>query len=552
MRYFSFSLLMASLLMLLPLTSWSFIPNPGDSIDEDLVNWYNLDPKEDKVLGTGVNRAYKELLKDRSPKRKIVVAVIDAGVDIDHEDLQGKIWVNQDEIPGNGVDDDNNGFIDDIHGWNFLGNADGENIEFCNYEFVRVVRDRQSLFEGVTDASQVPDSLKASYEEYQQCLAMYEEERGEMEEMEKSFSAFETQFNWYEDILKRHLDQKRDLSPKDIYGVRSEDREILQAKGFFLYLFDNGFSYDDMRDEKNHMTTALTKHLSLEFNPRTIINDDLESLENPHGNPDVKGVRPSHGTLVAGIIAANRDNELGIDGIASNVEIMALRAVPDGDEYDRDVALSIYYAVDNGADIINLSFGKDFSPQKHLVDQALEYASSRRVLIIHAAGNSGDNLDTVHHFPIKYFGEADSVSNWIVVGANDQKKGKNMAGSFSCYGQHSVDLFAPGVSVVSTQPGNRYSVTSGTSFSCPVVSGVAALVWSYYPELTPVELKEVLLSSVTDMGRKKVYRPANGDDKEKVRFEEMSVTGGIINAYNALQLAEQYASAKRETAGTAD
>ena len=184
MRYFSFSLLMASLLMLLPLTSWSFIPNPGDSIDEDLVNWYNLDPKEDKVLGTGVNRAYKELLKDRSPKRKIVVAVIDAGVDIDHEDLQGKIWVNQDEIPGNGVDDDNNGFIDDIHGWNFLGNADGENIEFCNYEFVRVVRDRQSLFEGVTDASQVPDSLKASYEEYQQCLAMYEEERGEMEEME--------------------------------------------------------------------------------------------------------------------------------------------------------------------------------------------------------------------------------------------------------------------------------------------------------------------------------------------------------------------------------
>ncbi|MEQ9262084.1 MAG: S8 family serine peptidase [Owenweeksia sp.] len=533
------------LLIAIPSISWSFIDNPGDSIDEDYVNWYNQDPDEDKVLGAAVNRAYKELLNDRTPEKKIVVAVIDGGVDIDHEDLKGRIWINKNEIPDNGIDDDSNGFVDDLHGWNFLGNSKGENIVYGNYEFVRILRDRAPWFEGVTNISEVPDSLHTAYREYKQCQALYEEKLDRIRENYKNFMGFEERFNRYEDIIKKHLDQKTNLTLKDVYGVRSQEREVLQAKGFLIYILENGFSYADMKNEKKHMEAALNHHLNLAFDPRSIINDDLTTLNNPHGNPDVKGTRAKHGTMVSGIIAAGRDNAIGIDGIASNVEIMALRTVPDGDEYDRDVALSIIYAVNNGANVINMSFGKDYSPQKHLVDEALKYAASKNVLIVHAAGNSSDNLDTVPHFPIKYYGAVDTIQNWMVVGANDRKKGKKMVGTFSCYGSEEVDLFAPGVNVVSTKPNNGYDVTNGTSFSCPVVSGVAALVWSYYPELSAVQLKEILMASATDFGKKKVYQPNKEGDKEKIRFSELSRTGGIVNAYEALLLAEKYVSGEK-------
>jgi subtilisin family serine protease len=285
----------------------------------------------------------------------------------------------------------------------------------------------------------------------------------------------------------------------------------------------------------------LQQHLNLEYNPRTLVADNPEDINDRlYGNNNVIGPRADHGTPVAGIIGAVRGNNLGIDGIAQEVQLMILRAVPQGDERDKDIALAIRYAVDNGAHIINMSFGKDFSPHKHYVDEAVQYAEAHNVLLVHAAGNDGQNIDLVDNFPTKHYKAGKQANNWIEVGATSLKADKNFNGIFSNYGKQNVDLFAPGVDVISLAPDNKYDKMDGTSFAGPVVSGVAALVWSYYPELTAQELKEVLMKSCTLYPKLKVHTPAEDPTKkQKVNFSDLSVTGGVVNAYEALKLAQK-------------
>jgi subtilisin family serine protease len=516
-----------------------------DSLDKKHLNWHNKDPKKDKIPGTSTDRAYNELLKSKAPKKKVVVAVIDSGVDIEHEDLQGKFWTNKGEIPGNGIDDDGNGFIDDIHGWNFLGNSAGESFSFEVLEQTRVVRMFQPLFNDVKNENEVSEEKRADYKLYLVCKNDYETALEKHQKRRKDIEAFEKALNQAESFIKEHLG-KEDFTSKDVEKITSQSEKLVWAKNFLLPRYKQGFSRNAFIDYKDYNDLYLEKHLNLDFNPRAIIGDNIEDFDDRnYGNNDVKGDRSDHGTMVAGFIAANRNNGIGIDGIAENVEIMVLRTVPKGDELDKDVALSIIYAVNNGADIINLSFGKDYSPQKQFVDYAIKYAEDKNVLIIHAAGNSALNIDETERYPSHRYSNNTYATNWLNVGASSITADKKLAAEFSNYGKQNVHLFAPGAKVITTYPENKYEMTNGTSFSCPVTSGVAALVLSYYPELSAVELKEILIKSTTNYKKLKVLQPnTSSPEKIKIPFSTLSQTGGIVNAYQALILAEKYINDK--------
>jgi subtilisin family serine protease len=248
---------------------------------------------------------------------------------------------------------------------------------------------------------------------------------------------------------------------------------------------------------------------------------------------------PFHGTHVSGIIGAVRGNGKGIDGIADNVRIMTIRAVPDGDEHDKDVALAIRYAVDNGAKVINMSFGKYFSPQKQWVDDAVKYAESKGVLLVAAAGNEAFLVDTMPHYPAPILNEGRKVNNWIMVGASGDPSNGGLIANFSNFGKKDVDVFSPGVNIYSTIPGgNTYGNASGTSMASPVTAGVAALLMSYYPNLTAAQVKTVIEKSAVPVNAKVKQPNKGGEDDSEVSFSELSRTGGILNAFEAVKLAE--------------
>lgn len=509
-----------------------------DSLPVKYLNWYNRSPSQDKIQGAATDQAYRELLNDKSPCKKVVVAVIDGGVDIYHPELEGKIWTNKKEIAGNGLDDDNNGYVDDIHGWNFIGNSKGEHLLYENMEYVRIFKKLNPRFSGVTDENGLPADDKQLYAVYVKSKIKYEEELRKYTRRAKDLESFERYVNHQEEVLKKYL-RKQDLTAADVRAVKTKSEMVNEAKKVMLDLYDKGFTRKDLSDMQKRSNDFLTYYLNLDFNPRMLVNDDPENISDlNYGNNDVKGPRSFHGTFVAGVIAAIRGNGQGPDGVANHVEIMTLRVVPDGDERDKDVALAIRYAVDNGADIINMSFGKYFSITRGILDDAVRYAGNHNVLMIHSAGNEADNLDLTEHYPSAILADGSKVSNWITVGATSDILNKEFCGVFSNYGAENVDLFAPGVNIVSLAPDGKYEMGDGTSFSGPVVSGVAALVWSYYPELTAIQLKDILLESSTKYPKAKVYSPDTKSSKrKKVQFATLSRTGGVVNAYNALQAA---------------
>ncbi|SDJ83284.1 Subtilase family protein [Catalinimonas alkaloidigena] len=505
----------------------------------EYINWHNADPTLDHIQGVSTEQAYG-LLKNKK-SRTVRVAIIDSGIDINHEDLKGKIWTNSGEIPGNGIDDDKNGYVDDIHGWNFIGGADGKNVNYETLELTRLYRKYQKQFDG-RSADQISASEKHAYEAYQAVKQEYdrqlEEARRESESIENIASAFQ----YTDGVIKNHLGKAK-YTLADLEAIQSDDEMIMKAADFLKLLLRNKFSVADLDQAQQHYRELLHYNLNLEFNPRDIVGDNPEENSDVHyGNADVIGVDPEHGTHVAGIVGAQRGNGLGLDGIAENVEIMVIRAVPSGDERDKDVANAIRYAVDNGAQIVNMSFGKSYSPHKQWVDEAVRYAESHGVLLVHAAGNDAENNDVTPNFPTNaYSDNGPAAQNWITVGATSRTQDLDFVANFSNYGNASVDVFAPGVDIYSTLPHNEYDLRSGTSMASPVVTGVAALVWSYYPELSAEQLKEVLVKSSLRY-RGKVYRPDEEGHKKKVKFKKLSTSGGVVNAYEAVKLAEELTS----------
>lgn len=484
------------------------------------LNWYNMDLKQNKIAGASVDIAYSTVLANLKPQKTVIVAVIDGGVDVNHEDLKGKIWVNTDEIPNNNIDDDNNGYIDDMHGWNYIGNRQGANVNYENYEYTRL--------------------LKQDINKYPKAKELYDKELEKRQSEKTSLQQLDENIKICKSIILD--DTKIEVKSKeDLAKVNSKAPNVVIAKKFLTRIYKLGFTDSDFEKMKEHNNEFLNYYLNKDFDARSIINDDPNNLDDRnYGNADVKGPRAEHGTMVAGIIAANRDNNIGINGIASDVRIMALRTTPSGDERDKDVALAIMYAVDNGADIVNMSFGKQFSPQKEFVDKAVKYAESKGVLLIHSAGNSGENIDISESFPTDKYLNGGEATNWISVGASQMLVNKEFAANFSNYGAKQVDIFAPGVDIVSTTDSvNMYNMLSGTSFSGPVVTGVAALVLSYFPNITPQQMVDLLLESSIKID-KSVLIPGLGlEKKTKTSFSSLSRSGGIVNAYNALLLAQQ-------------
>ena len=508
----------------------------NDSTNEAPNDWLHKDLTEDDYQGISSGKAYRELLKGKKSKT-VVVAVLDSGVDIEHEDLKDVIWVNEDEIPGNGIDDDNNGYVDDVHGWNFLGGKD-ESFNGAPLEVTRLYRQYKPLFEG-KKAEDFSGKKAKQFSLFEEIKAEYEEGLNLAEQNLAALKQYQGIYQFAKPFIEQKL-QGKPMTVENIKAIDSGTEEVNVAKEFMAFAIQNKWDEDFFKEAIDYFTAEVDYHYNLELFPKKKLGLDPADLSNRfYGNNDVTGPDSDHGTHVAGIIAASRNNGFGINGIADNVKIMSVRTVPDGDEYDVDVANAIRYAVDNGAQIINMSFGKDYSPNKKYVDKAVKYARKKGVLLIHASGNDGENIDVEESFPtdnLKRSFSGKLIDNWVEVGASSWKDGEQMVADFSNYGDKSVDVFAPGVDIYSTKPDQTYEKADGTSMAAPVVSGLAALIMSYYPELDYKEVKDILLRSATSFEGKKVITP--GSD-ELIDFGLLSTTGGIVNAYEAIKLAEQ-------------
>ncbi|MFN5459721.1 MAG: S8 family serine peptidase [Bacteroidota bacterium] len=505
-------------------------------------DWFNLDQQLDKSNGLGTERVYRELLKGKK-STTVIVGVIDSGVDIEHEDLKDIIWTNKNEIPGNGLDDDRNGYIDDIHGWNFIGGANGKNINYERLEMVRIYKELDQKYNGKNE-NEVKDK-----DEYKLYLEVKEKTEKEIKKVGGQLNQINFIFDQIVSInkeIKSSLNIEK-VKKSTLLSYKSEDVKKKQMIGLIsTFLQDDNTSLDDFINElsegKEYLDARMRYNLNPDYDQRMeIVGDDENNpYEKYYGNNDVKGEDPGHGTHVSGIIGAIRNNNIGINGIADNVRIMPIRAVPNGDERDKDIANAIYYAVDMGCHIINMSFGKTYVKHKDALEKAIKYAESKGVLMVHAAGNESTDIDVTTHYPTKRIkGSKKGCKNWIEVGALSWKTGLELPASFSNYGKKTVDVFAPGVDIYSTFPGNKYKKENGTSMACPATAGAAALLKSYFPQLTSKDIKSILEKTVNKSYKKTMVKlPISGMAKDKqVEFSELSKTGGFINLFEAVKLA---------------
>lgn len=498
----------------------------SDLTDAQEKDWSHLDLVKDTIPGMSVEKAYDDIIKNKKGKTTIV-AIIDSGIDIDHEDLRDVIWTNTKEIANNGKDDDGNGYIDDIHGWNFLGDAYNEQLEY-----VRL------LASGDTSNPRYAEAKKLYDEEYQK------------------YSGYKTQ---YEQILQsvttadaavsKYL-KKTAYTKDEVNAIKTDDAALQQAIGtikmVYGYGFDTAAKFEkELNDALEQFTERLNFNLNKDMSGRTTGDNPNVLNDKPgYGNGNVKPVSDTetHGTHVAGIVAAERNNGKGMNGVANNVKIMVVRAVPNGDEYDKDIANAIRYAVDNGAKVINGSFGKSFSPHAQWVYDAIKYASDHDVVIVHAAGNDGANLDTDYNFPNDQVDNGKEMStSFITIGSLAPKYGSKMVSSFSNYGKVNVDVFAPGSDIYSTFPENKYESISGTSMASPAVAGLAGLIRSQYPSLKASQVKDIILKSGLPLTTKVIV---GGDAKNVQPFGNLSKSGRIANTYNALIMASEVANKK--------
>lgn len=510
---------------------------PFVSVAQRKANWQNLDLKLDSTFGISTERAYKELLKGKK-STPVIVAVLDGGVDLNHEDLKRVIWSNKKEIAGNGIDDDKNGYIDDVNGWNFLGGKDGKSVEFETLELTRLVRRDNARFAGLTSET-VAAKDKNDYD-------VFITNRAELEKRLITAKSNVQGIAGFKYVLEQLVKKMGVTNPTvaDFEKFKPEGQQEERMKATLLDIlkemdFKTFYEGQIVAGYKQY-TEQVKYNLNLDYNPRDIVGDDPNnSKERFYGNNDIKGPDALHGSHVSGIIGADRTNDLGIKGVADNVMIMGVRNTPNGDERDKDVANAIRYAADNGAKVLNMSFGKAYSWDKAVVDEAVKYAVSKDVLLVQAAGNDNANIDVEPNFPSRKYLDGKIATSYIVVGASNYKDDESLKAEFSNYGKTAVDVFAPGVRINSTVPdNNKYAEEDGTSMAAPVVTGLAALIRSYYPKLTAVQVKEIILKSVVKVNHN--VNMMKGAETVSVPFSDLSVTGGIVNTYNALKLAATY------------
>ncbi|WP_407521646.1 S8 family peptidase [Lacibacter sp. MH-610] len=510
--------------------------------DDVLKGWHLKNNDKDGFYGISLEQAY-EFLKDKK-STPIIVAVIDSGIDTLHEDLKPVLWKNPKEIPGNGIDDDKNGYVDDVYGWNFLGGKDGRNVKEESLEAARLYHALKQKYGGDVDEAKLSPLEKEEYRIFKEAKEDIEGGATDAQSQILFLRNLYKQSAAADSILKTAF--KKEYTGNEVAGFKPGNSKEANAKATMLTLF-KAFEMMDapnttiMKEFTDYYNGQERKAEAMDAPPKNfradIVKDNYYDFNDRYyGNPDVMASTPFHGTHVSGIIAAARNNGVGVDGVANNVKIMMIRAVPDGDEYDKDIALAIRYAVDNGARIINMSFGKGFSPQKKWVDEAVQYAKSKGVLLVHAAGNDGNNVDSTENFPNPVFKDTKQrATNFITVGASGDPKTGGLAADFTNYGKKEVDVFAPGVKIYSTVPGGTtYGFAQGTSMASPVVAGVAALILSYYPDLSPEQLK-YCIEKGAQVQNIEVKKP--GNPEEMIRFNQLSQTGGLLNAYESIKIA---------------
>lgn len=535
-------------------SSPTIVTTPVENIDEiplknipltdtQLQTWGYSDLSLDTIPGMSINKAYNEIIKNRTGS-SVIVGVIDSGVDTGHEDLKSVIWVNKDEIPNNKKDDDRNGYVDDIHGWNFLGNSIKENLEYT-----RIYKSLKSKYDG-KDASSISSADRKEFDLYQRAKAEYEKEYSETVATRDQYQQIKQQLVQAHAAVSAKLG-KEDYTKQELAAMPATTEQMAQYKGMLSQIQNNvneniPEALKQLNEAIEYYAGRLDSHFNLNLDGRAVVGDDpYDITDTDYGNNDVSGPSKDmedvkHGTHVAGIIAAKRNNNIGVNGIANNVRIMVLRAVPDGDEYDKDIALSIRYAVDNGAKIINTSFGKYFSPNAEWVIDAIKYADEKDVLIVNAAGNESIDLDKTAVYPNDQFPDAPTevADNVLSVGALNYEYGSGLVAGFSNYGKTNVDVFAPGVKIYSTVPNNKYEFMQGTSMAAPAVTGVAAIIRSLYPKLSAEEVKQIIMES--GIPTKASVTIGEGGQSTK-KFSDLSVSGKMVNLYNALILAEKVA-----------
>lgn len=499
--------------------------------------WHHLDPKTDSVMGIGTERAYRELLIGRKAT-PVIVAVIDGGIDATHEDLKAVMWTNTKEVAGNGKDDDRNGYVDDVRGWNFIGGKDGRNVQFDQKEETRLVAKLGPRYATASRAS-LPVAQQSEFDLYTQAKAEYDSKRAEELSTVRRLTQLEAQLSTLISELKQAFGVAR-LDTALLHHPPTADSTLHQmATRLYPAVAQRGYAYADdaLRGLQKRISSVkglVDYGYNLHYDPRPLVGDRPDNLtEIGYGNADITGPDADHGTHVAGIIAADRTNKLGVLGVADHAYVMGIRSIPNGDERDKDVANAIRYAVDNGAKIISMSIGKAFSPDRRVVDDAIRYADTKGVLLVHAAMNDHLNVDSAAFYPAARYPDGRDMTNMITVGASSRTNNRELVATFSNYGQHTVDVFAPGVAITSTVPGNGYDLNSGTSMATPVVAGIAAVLKSYFPQLTPQDIKRVILQSAAPI-HTTVYKPGT---RQLVDFATLSKTGGIVNLYEAVKLA---------------
>ena len=507
--------------------------------DVQLKVWSATDLATDTIPGMSVDKAYAELIPNLKGTN-VIVAVIDSGIDIEHEDLKNVIWINRGEIPNNGIDDDKNGFIDDVHGWNFLGDIVGENLEFT-----RIVRRYDGKFNG-KDVAEISEVDMETFVLYQKAKAEQNKNYDETEANRDRYTQMLKEVTDADNIISKKLG-KEDYTAEELAAIIDPDDDEQKNIAVLTQMLSYGRSIPEFMVRLNggidYYDGRMKNHFNMDTDFRGVLNDNpYDITDTSYGNNDVDGPNPKkedalHGTHVAGIIAAERGNGIGMDGVAQNVEIMVVRAVPDGDEYDKDVALAIRYAVDNGAKVINTSFGKGYSQNPEWVWDAIKYAGKKDVLIVNAAGNDGVDLDITTSYPNDQNGTGAEMSdNFITIGALNYKYGKEMVATFSNYGATSVDLFSPGVKIWSTTPLDTYEYLQGTSMASPNVAGVAAMIRSYYPKLSAKQVKQVLMDSGLHTSTPVIV---GGEESNIQPFDAISKSGNTANLYNALIMASK-------------
>lgn len=507
------------------------IPAKKAKLSEDEMNrWSHADLLTDSIPGMSIKKAYA-FLEDKEGV-EVIVGVVDSGTDLTHEDLKDVAWVNTKEVAGNNKDDDKNGYVDDINGWNFLGPIYKENSEEARILDNPSITSEDEVKAAKAGKAKKMESAKANKTRYEQILNAV---NGSIDEISKNLN-------------------KTDFTKKEVQSIKTDEPTLQRSVAVAEQMY--GFGFPSLNAAKEELTRLVENANDLMSNKpiknyRSVLNDDPNTMDvvvygdnkTGHSTKD-----EAHGTHVSGIIAASRNNEKGVNGVANNVKIMAVRAVPDGDEYDKDVALAIRYAVDNGAKVINTSFGKGYSPKKEWVYDAIKYAGSKDVLIVNAAGNDGKDIDVEKTYPNDSKDLLLEISdNVITIGAMSVNYNEKLPANFSNYGKKNVDIFAPGVQIHSTFPENEYQSISGTSMAAPSTAGVAALVRSYYPKLTASQVKHIIMNSGVKINFEVVKPGSNSRENPngvRVKFSELSVSGRIVNAYNALIMADKIVNGK--------